>query len=118
MGEKPLVLDPNRTPADRLPGKKERKKLVDERREERMARTAEIVASRSQHQRKAQPKRTASKGRPVESAIPPEKPNAGRRRGKSAPQQRSQAEGRNTAGWAGREKGRRRPGDHGGMPRR
>ena len=118
LGEKPLVLDPNRTPADRLPGKKERKKLVDERREERMARTAEIVASRSQHQRKAQPKRTASKGRPVESAIPPEKPNAGRRRGKSAPQQRSQAEGRNTAGWAGREKGRRHPGDHGGMPRR
>ena len=119
LGEKPLVLDPNRTPTDRLPGKKERKKLVDERRGERMARTAEIVASRSQHQRKAQPQRGAKPGRPTaESAIPPEKPKAGRRRGKTASQQCAQAKRPQTAGRAGRPQGRRHPGDHGGMPRR
>jgi ATP-dependent RNA helicase RhlE len=116
LGEKPLVLDPNRKPTDRLPGKKERKKLVDERREERMARTAEIVASRSQ--RKAQPQRATSKSIPAAAAIPPEKPKAGRHRGKAAPQQRSQAKRPEAAGRAGRSQGRRHPGDHGGTARR
>lgn len=116
LGEKPLVLDPNRTPADRLPGKKERKKLVDERREERMARTAEIVASRSQ--RKAQPQRATSKSIPAAATIPPEKPKAGRRHSKAASRQRTQVKGPETAGRAGRPQGRRHPGDHGGMARR
>ena len=116
MGENPLVLDPNRTPADRLPGKKERKKLVDERREARMARTAEIVASRSP--RGAQAQRGPKGNRPGESPIPPEKPKAGRRRGKAAPQQRPHAKKTETSGRAGRPQGRRHPGDHGGMGRR
>jgi ATP-dependent RNA helicase RhlE len=116
LGEKPLVLDPGRTPTDRLPGKKERKKLVDERREERMARTAEIVASRSQ--RKAQPQRATSKSIPAAAAIPPEKPKAGRRRSKTASRQRTQAKRPEAAGRAGRPQGRRHPGDHGGMARR
>ena len=116
LGEKPLVLDPNRTPADRLPGKKERKKLVDERREERMARTAAIVASRSQL--KAQPQRATSKSIPAAATIPPEKPKAGRRHSKAASRQRTQVKGPETAGRAGRPQGRRHPGDHGGMARR
>jgi ATP-dependent RNA helicase RhlE len=117
LGEKPLVLDPNRKPTDRLPDKKERKKLVDERREERMARTAEIVASRSQH--RAQPQRGAKPGRPTaESTIPPEKPKAGRRHSKAASRQRTQAKRPEAAGRAGRPQGRRHPGDHGGMARR
>lgn len=116
LGENPLVLDPNRTPADRLPGKKERKKLVDERREARMARTAEIVASRSP--RGAQAQRGPKGNRPGESPIPPEKPKAGRRRGKAAPQQRPHAKKTETSGRAGRPQGRRHPGDHGGMGRR
>jgi ATP-dependent RNA helicase RhlE len=110
LGDNLLVLDPNRTPADMLPGKKERKKIVDERHEERMARTAEIVANRSQ--------RGAKRGRPAKSAIPPEKPKAPRRNKKANPARRSQPK-QQAVGRSDRQRQRRRhPGDHGGVASR
>jgi ATP-dependent RNA helicase RhlE len=110
LGDNLLVLDPNRTPAGRLPGKKERKKIVDERHEERMARTAEIVANRSQHGTK--------RDWPAKSAIPDEKPKSPRRNKKADPARRSQQKQQSVGRSDRQRQHRRHPGDHGGATRR
>lgn len=115
LGDSPLVLDPNRTPTDRLPGKKERKRLVEERREDRLARAAQNAADRPP--RKAQPQRASKRAQATRGPIPSERPKAGRRRGKGVPQH-SQPEKPQAVSRTERPQRRRHPGDRGGMARR
>ena len=121
LGENPLVLDPNRTRMDQLPGKKERKKIVDERHEQRLARTAESAAGRSREprpQRTAKTQRVSKKEKPAHGGIPAEKPKPSRRRGDAGSSRRALARRQQANGSPEKSQRRRHPGDHGGIGRR
>lgn len=126
LGEKPVRLDPNRDPHEKLPGKKARKKMAEERKARREAAAA-------QGEKRTPRKRTRSEGRPKASqakagpkaegkasAAGGRKPAAASRKpaaGGAASRRRSKAMPYGPAGKPRRDAAKRlsrHPGDRGG----
>ena len=117
LGEKPLVLDPNRTPADRLPGKEAMQSLWTS--DERSVWPAPPADCGEPLQRTSARRNQNQASKASWQSRAPSRPRSpmGRRRSKAAPS--SVLRQRDETSRQGRQtKGRRTPATTAGMPRR